>query len=465
MNKIIQCFLEKVISLEEKSIGELNNVDFLSDFTDKLNASLMQLGKDIVLDYVRELEEMIYNSDERKEKYISYQKDSLANQRKLITIFGEIGYSRRYYQEKENKENKVYLLDKAIGLIKNERMLVNVEENILELSSIKSYEFAGKKAAYDTVISRETVKNKIKELDFSNVLMEYKNLNNEVLRIYIQADEDHVALQKGGISMPRLITVFEENDNGKLKGKRTFGGVYNENIDGLWEEIYNYLEKKYNYEKIDKIFIMGDGANWIKTGLEWLPKSVYIADRFHINRAIIAMTGNNKEYIEKIREAMFELDFNKVRELEYEILAEEMDSKKRKYKEERLKYIINNQEGISNSICYDVPGCSAESNVSHVYSDRLSSRPMGWSETNVDKMSRLRVLGANGENIRLVTRNTNIITREKEEQINNQKEVSKMIKKERYKREDGVCFSIPEIRYGDYEISRKLQEIVECKAV
>ena len=44
-------------------------------------------------------------------------------------------------------------------------MLVNVEENMLELATIKSYEFAGKKAAYDTVISKETVKNKIANLD------------------------------------------------------------------------------------------------------------------------------------------------------------------------------------------------------------------------------------------------------------------------------------------------------------
>lgn len=462
MNTIIQCFLEKVISLEEKSLEELNNISFLSDFTDKLNANLMQLGKNIIKEYVEKLEEMIYNSDERKRKYISYQKDSLANQRKLITIFGEISFSRRYYQEKCNKGNKVYLLDKAIGLSENERMLVNVEENMLERASVKSYEFAGRKVAYDTVISRETVKNKINKLNFSNVEKEKFDVKKNIMNLYIQADEDHVSLQKGGIIMPRLITVFEDNIKGKLVGKKKFGGVYNLNIDGLWEEVYTYIENKYNYEKIGKIYIMGDGASWIRTGLEWLPKSIYIADKFHINKAIIAMSGNNKEYIEKIREAMFELDFEKVKELEYEILAEEMDINKRKNKEEKLKYILNNKEGIRNSICYDVPGCAAESDISHVYSDRLSSRPMGWSETNVDKMARLRILRANGENIRIVTRNRNNIKVEIEEK---QKEISKMIKKDRYKREDGICFSIPEIKYGDYELSRKLKEIVECKAI
>ena len=100
---------------------------------------------------------MIYESEERKEKYISYQKDSLANNRKLITIFGEIEFSRRYYQEKENKKEKVYLLDKAIGLEEKERMLVNVEEKMLNLATVKSYDFAGKNCAYDTEISKETL--------------------------------------------------------------------------------------------------------------------------------------------------------------------------------------------------------------------------------------------------------------------------------------------------------------------
>ena len=37
-----------------------------------------------------------------------------------------------------------------------------------------------------------------------------------------------------------------------------------------------------------------------------------------------------------------------------------------------------------------VDGCSAEGHVSHVLSDRLSSRPMSWSQTGADRMSKLR---------------------------------------------------------------------------
>ena len=37
-----------------------------------------------------------------------------------------------------------------------------------------------------------------------------------------------------------------------------------------------------------------------------------------------------------------------------------------------------------------ITGCSAEGHVSHILSERLSSRPMGWSQTGADRMSKLR---------------------------------------------------------------------------
>ena len=51
--------------------------------------------------------------------------------------------------------------------------------------------------------------------------------------------------------------------------------------------------------------------------------------------------------------------------------------------------VADKQEPIQNLRAY-VLGCSAESHVSHVLSDRLSSRPMAWSQTGADRMSKLR---------------------------------------------------------------------------
>ncbi len=59
--------------------------------------------------------------------------------------------------------------------------------------------------------------------------------------------------------------------------------------------------------------------------------------------------------------------------------------------EECRTYFIGNWEYIQRAF-HDkhVLGCSAEGHVSSVYSERMSSRPMGWSETGSDRMCKLR---------------------------------------------------------------------------
>lgn len=44
-------------------------------------------------------------------------------------------------------------------------------------------------------------------------------------------------------------------------------------------------------------------------------------------------------------------------------------------------------------------GCSAEGHISHVYANRMSSRPRTWSDDGIDKMSRLRTFVSNGGKI------------------------------------------------------------------
>ena len=67
----------------------------------------------------------------------------------------------------------------------------------------------------------------------------------------------------------------------KLKNIECFSGIY-ANSEELWLEVVDYIYNKYDIESIDKIFISGDGARWIKEGLGWIPKGVYLLDRFNL---------------------------------------------------------------------------------------------------------------------------------------------------------------------------------------
>lgn len=52
-----------------------------------------------------------------------------------------------------------------------------------------------------------------------------------------------------------------------------------------------YIENNYDTEYLERVYISPDGANWIKTGLEWIIKSVYVLDEFHMKKAVNGIVG------------------------------------------------------------------------------------------------------------------------------------------------------------------------------
>ena len=108
-------------------------------------------------------------------------------------------------------------------------------------------------------------------------------------------------MQKGGIEEPRLVIVYDSIlSNGKrveLCNKKHFGGVYRGEIDALWEEVLTYLDDRYDLDKVKKVYILGDGANWIKTGLEWIPNSVNVLDGYHLSKAINGIVGKETSHL------------------------------------------------------------------------------------------------------------------------------------------------------------------------
>ena len=102
--------------------------------------------------------------------------------------------------------------------------------------------------------------------------------------------------------------------------------------------------------------------------------------------------------IHKKKKWMAECVFDKI------ISITEKDTK-RKAVEKAKEYILGNWSGIMISMKSKDTNvrCSAEGHVSHVYADRMSSRPLGWCRVGADKMSRLRIYRYNqGDMLELV---------------------------------------------------------------
>lgn len=466
MENILHDFEEKVISLMTEFLKSSMETGGLSNFTDNLMDKLMQLGYDLTKFSFEYAEDIIFKIKERKKQFESLEKDN----RKIVTIFGEIDFKRRYYIDKQNNQ-RVYLLDEYFEIAPNERLLENVETKLIEEAIQTNYEKAGKSVAYKTEISKQTVMNKISEIKIN--LEEEKIATKRIVdNIYCIADEDHVHLQKGGIEEPRLIVVYDSLvKNGKrtqLCNKKHFGGVYKGKIDDLWEEVLTYLDNTYELDKVKNIYVLGDGANWIKTGLEWLSKSINVLDKFHLVKAVNGIVGKEtkdnivkiSEYKRRIYRSFYALDFKQTKEIVYEILAEEMEETTRKRKEKLLQYILNNNEGIRNLYKYQnhLHGCSAEGHISHLYSARLSSRPLGWKTINVDNISRLRLVKADKKEIKEIVHNKRKVIEFKEiEKIRH-------IAKEKIK--ESINFkvgTIPVMEFGTTEQRKFFKQILEYK--
>lgn len=110
---------------------------------------MIRFGNEVTQFLVEYAENIIFKLKERKEKFESLEKD----ERTIISIFGEVKFKRRYYQDKETKE-RIYLLDQFLKLEKRERMLPNVKERLIEEARETSYRKAGQKASYGTEISK-----------------------------------------------------------------------------------------------------------------------------------------------------------------------------------------------------------------------------------------------------------------------------------------------------------------------
>ena len=428
----------------------------------------MKLGYDLTKFALEYAEEIIFNLKERKKEFESLEKDN----RKIITIFGEIDFKRRYYLDKDTNE-RVYLLDEYFKIAPKERLLENIETRLIEEAIETNYEKAGKVAAYKTEISKQTIMNKISEL---NINVEELNVNTKriVDNIYCIADEDHVHLQKGGIEEPRLIVVYDsimkDGKRTKLCNKKHFGGVYTGRIDDLWEEVITYLDNTYKLDKVKHIYILGDGASWIKTGLEWLPKSINVLDKFHLMKAVNSIVGkenkdNEKEkseYKRRIYRSFYALNFEETKEIVYEILAEEMEETVRTREEKLLRYILSNKQGITNLYKYqkELHGCSAEGHISHLYSARLSSRPLGWKIINVNNVSKLRLIKAENKEIKEIVHN--------KRKVIEFKEIEKIRHDARERIKSSINFKvgkIPAMEFGTTEQRKFFRQILEYQAV
>lgn len=417
MNNSIQQFTSagvKNISNTFNSYAE--DMTKIAEMVYGVTNEVTRLGCNIIAEEWESYDELLRKRKDLRKGWQIVRRDETS----LLTSLGEVVYHKTLFKNTETMEC-CYLLDQLMGIEHHARITEDAEARILQEASESSYRKGGANASINgDSVSKEAVMNKLHRLEFPAVKADEKK---EVKAIYIDADEDHVSLQyiehKGDIRkprintlMPRIIYVYEgvdtdEEGRPKLINVKYFGGVYDgqDAINGLWKEVLDYLDEAYDVEKVERVYINGDGAAWIRSGEKIIPKAKFSLDKYHMHKYIIAATSHLEDSAEDARSEIYRAIHKKTKWMAEgtfdRIIALTDKDTKRKAVEQAKAYILGNWSGIMTSMKSNDPNvcCSAEGHVSHVYADRMSSRPLGWCRIGADKMSRLRIYRQNHGNM------------------------------------------------------------------
>ena len=389
VEEIIRDMIERSVADIVSSIGSsLDEKPQFSKIVAHTQEVVNRLGTALIEAVMREVDDRY--AAERNRKRIAVRNDK---SRKLLSLMGEIELKRRLYYDKTEKRY-FFAIDELFGIEKRSRIEANMKRQLIEDATLTSYGKASQRAGGR--VSRQTVHNLVKAVPSDRFEVRAQGYR-KVESVFIEADEDHIHLNTGKSAEVKLVYVHEGTrrvcqGRTELINPRYFVSVSND-AGEIWDEVADYLYAQYDMRNAD-VHISGDGAAWIKYGLQVIPKAKYHLDKFHVYKSVTNVAGANKSLRREIIAAINAKDIKRVREL-YTARTEAIRTvRMRQNVADGLFYIQNNLADINLSSM--AVGCAAEGHVSHVLSARMSSRPMGWSKRGAERVAKLRAYQFNG---------------------------------------------------------------------
>lgn len=392
----------------------MNIIPLINDFTDNFNEifkislspfNLESKIKNIGDNFTLKLYEQFLNFIDDKFKKSKYRKNNYyikeTVQRTLITSIGYITVNSTSYYSKETKERFV-LLRELLHLKPYQRLTNEAEYQLIKYAMDENMSQSARHALRNIVVHRSTVSKKIKLLNGSikeNIIKS----NNQPNTLYIEMDEIHANLQKGGNKICPCAIVHEGHEESFVKRKKLKNIHYfasaELSYEQLWEVIFDYVDKKYDIDKFDNIFISGDGASGIKNYTNCFPNALFVLDKYHYKRKHLSYIFKDNTDLKNISDNYLRND----RIEDFKILVNEqikLYPHQEKYMKEHMNYLLNNIEGIKNQEHpeYKCP-CSMEGHVNQAFARYITSSPYGFSKKGLNNKLKLLVYKANKINL------------------------------------------------------------------
>lgn len=366
----------------------------LAQLGQNLNQFLQMSGVFLMKNLLEEADAAIYETVKPDHRYQVKARRS----RTLTTLWGDVSFCRRYYQDKKDGTYH-YLLDEWMDLEKYTHIDPLCRAVLVKHAADVSY---SKSVSLTTPkrLSAQSVMNSIRKIGtIPNEAAAMPEPKPGLRQVYVEADEDHVAMQHGRSKQLKLINVYEDKKvvgKGRrvLCGRRTFSGFESPSV--LWPEIDRYIAAMYGGGATPpRVIIKGDAANWIQAGTNYVGYSHHVIDGYHISQYLRKITGNGDST----------LLYQALRANDQERFIQEVQQKykhcptRRKPIKAGYQYIMSHWEGVHETLTTPEAASSTEGHVSHMLSERMSSRGMGWSPLGAEQVARMRTYEANGGNL------------------------------------------------------------------
>lgn len=362
-------------------------IDFESIVNDILNNCYSQFIN-IIKYMIINMDEEFFNSDERKKNYMSKGKYS----RTILFLFGEITFERYYYVNKHTKKDGFFFIDKSFSLPKKYSLSNDVKNKLFYfVSELGSYSKAGKylgeyinKNSYlDSnfkYISRATVFNYVKNAEFNySFLPKHRKVEN----IFIELDEHYISTQnyirkniKSNKIMVKVAKIYSNKDCGIYSDRFIIIDNFKHSFMDI---LYDYVSSEYDLDFVSNIYILGDGANWIKSCKDLFDKnkSIFILDKFHAFQSVVRLVSSKDKFAyDFVSSFIFNNDL-KTFKIWYQLYSNENNHRINSI-DKFYKYLINQWAAIQRAINSNV-SCSMEGCISSSVADVFTSRPKAFS--------------------------------------------------------------------------------------
>ena len=326
----------------------------------------------------------------------------------LATMFGSITINRRVYRDRET-DVRVALIDKYLEYNGSDSLSPFLTEMAVKWA-IKGPSYRDARDRFCDLLgyqvtSHETIRQEVLKIQPKEIVSEESISKKEKDVLFLEVDGLNVHKQNSSRKNREIkIGIVHEgwekrhpsSSDYELKNKSYWETLENGQV--FWETFSRYLYEKYEITNNTHVVINGDGAPWIRQGVDYFPNAIYTYDRYHLKPWIKRALGQRTT--KERRQAYIAADENDPIALVV-ALAEaekaETDAEKKMEISDLRQFVLDNIDAFrdyrdiikekdkSLDTSWMRSMGSAESNM-NLFSRRLKKMGYSWSENGLKGM-------------------------------------------------------------------------------